>query len=43
MEAIKNVETKEVKVVNVGAGLADGEKRTLHTATCDCGCRIYSF
>ena len=41
MEAIKNVETKEVKVVNVGAGLADGGKKILHTATCDCGCRIY--
>lgn len=32
---------KEVKIVNVGAGLADGGKRILHVATCECGCRIY--
>ena len=37
-------ETKEVKIINVGAGLAEviwGQKRILHISTCDCGCRIY--
>jgi len=33
--------TKEVKIVRVGAGLNDGEKRILHVVSCDCGCRKY--
>lgn len=38
---VKVNETKEVKIINVGAGLADGGKRILHVSTCECGCRIY--
>jgi hypothetical protein len=37
----KAINTKEVKIVRVGAGLNDGQKRILHTASCDCGCRVY--
>ena len=37
----KVTNTKEVKIVRVGAGLNDGQKRILHIVTCDCGCRAY--
>lgn len=37
----KAVKTNEVSVINVGAGVADGERKLLHVATCDCGCRVY--
>lgn len=38
---VKVTNTKEVKIIRVGAGLNDGVKRILHTVSCDCGCRVY--